>query len=215
MEHDFWHRRWQKNEIGFHENNGNELLKQYFDEWNLPSDARIFVPLCGKTRDIAWFLMKGFSVVAIELNEDAVKALFSELGVEPKIEAHGQLKAYSFENLQVYVGDFFQLTAEDIANIDATFDRAALVALPESMRIQYSQHLREITNTKQQFLVTFDYDQSLFAGPPFSVPQDIVNRIYSAHYDINQLHRGKIEGGFRGEGEIYEGVYLLTSSLRK
>ena len=26
MEPDFWHRRWKKNEIGFHENEGNTLL---------------------------------------------------------------------------------------------------------------------------------------------------------------------------------------------
>ncbi|WP_412972139.1 thiopurine S-methyltransferase [Glaciecola sp. MF2-115] len=215
MEPDFWHRRWQKNEIGFHETEGNGLLKQYFDKWGLPNAAHIFVPLCGKTKDIEWFLMKGFSVVAIELNEDAVKALFAELGVEPKIESHGQLKKYSVENLLVYVGDFFHLKANDIANIDGTFDRAALVALPEPMRIRYSQHLREITHTKQQFLVTFDYDQSLFAGPPFSVTNEIVNEVYSNYYNINQLHRGKMEGGFRGEGEIYEGVYLLSQKAKK
>ena len=89
MEPDFWHRRWKKNEIGFHENEGNTLLKAYFEQWQLPENGRVFVPLCGKTKDIGWLLAKGFSVVAIELNESAVKALFADLGVEPNIEAHG------------------------------------------------------------------------------------------------------------------------------
>jgi thiopurine S-methyltransferase len=210
MEPDFWHRRWRKNEIGFHESEGNELLKQYFEQWNLPENAQIFLPLCGKTKDIDWFLMKGISVVAIELNEDAVKALFAELGVEPKVESHGDLLKYSVENLLVYVGDFFALKADDIADIDGVFDRAALVALPEIMRGKYSEHLRQVTNNKPQFLVTFDYDQSLFAGPPFSVENEIVQKTYAAYFDISLIHRDKIEGGFRGQDEVYESVYLLA-----
>lgn len=29
MEHSFWHSKWQKNEIGFHEPEGNALLVKY------------------------------------------------------------------------------------------------------------------------------------------------------------------------------------------
>ncbi|MFB0911815.1 MAG: thiopurine S-methyltransferase, partial [Glaciecola sp.] len=42
MELDFWHRRWQKNEIGFHESEGNMLLKEYVAHWQLAYNARVF-----------------------------------------------------------------------------------------------------------------------------------------------------------------------------
>jgi len=211
MELDFWHRRWRKNEIGFHESEGNTLLKEYFEHWQLAENARVFVPLCGKTKDIGWFLSKGYAVVAIELNESAVKALFEELSVEPKIEAHGKLLKYSVENLVVYVGDFFALTSTDVGDIDGVFDRGALVALPESIRNKYSEHLRMLSNTNKQFVITYDYDQALFAGPPFSVTSETVHQAYQTHYHITQLYRGKIEGGFRAQDEVYEGVYLLLN----
>lgn len=213
MEADFWHRRWHKNEIGFHESEGNYLLKRYFKDWQLPDNARVFVPLCGKTKDIGWLLLQGVSVVAIELNENAVKALFADLGVEPNIELHGTLRKYSVDNLLVYVGDFFALTAEDIAHIDGVFDRGALVALPEALRNKYSEHLCQIARTSKQFVVTYDYEQSLFAGPPFSVTNDILTAVYAASYDITRLYRGRIEGGFRGQDEVYESVYLLEPSI--
>ena len=209
MDPDFWHRRWQKNEIGFHESEGNGLLKDYFEQWALPSNARIFVPLCGKTKDIAWFLSKGVSVVAVELNETAVIALFNELEVTPKVDSQGSLISYSFENLLVYVGDYFALTASDLGHIDGVFDRAALVALPESLRTRYAEHLLAITHNIRQFLVSYDYDQSLFSGPPFSVTLDTVHRVYASYYAITQLYRGKLAGGFRGEDEVFEGLYLL------
>jgi thiopurine S-methyltransferase len=212
MELDFWHRRWQKNEIGFHEREGNLLLKEYFEHWQLPNKARVFVPLCGKTKDIGWFLLKGHAVVAIELNESAVQSLFAELGVDPIIESHGPLLRYSADNLIVYVGDFFSLTASDVGDIDGVFDRGALVALPESLRHKYSEHLRIISNTNKQFLLTYDYDQALFAGPPFSVTSRTIHQIYQHHYSITQLYRGKIAGGFRSQDEVYEGVYVLFNT---
>ena len=71
MEHSFWHSKWQKNEIGFHEPEGNALLVKHAhvllsggEQSSHP--IRIFVPLCGKTRDIAWLLSQGVEVVGAE-----------------------------------------------------------------------------------------------------------------------------------------------------
>nr|WP_136251796.1 thiopurine S-methyltransferase [Ningiella ruwaisensis] len=215
MDPEFWHRRWAKNEIGFHESEGSKLLKQHFSNWHLPENAKVFVPLCGKTRDIGWFLSHGIEVVAIELNRDAVDALFKELGVTPEIEYvskdKSELIRYRVRDLTVYVGDFFALSEQDIGPVDGVYDRAALVALPEALRRKYSQHLSDITNKASQFLVCYDYDQSLLNGPPFSVFEEEVNMLYSGDFSITQLYRARVEGGFRGESEVFEAVYLLTS----
>ena len=56
MKHDFWHNKWDKNEIGFHLPDANPLLVKHFHVLNLKQGARIFLPLCGKTLDIAWLL---------------------------------------------------------------------------------------------------------------------------------------------------------------
>lgn len=211
MNPDFWHRRWQKNEIGFHESEGSHLLKAYFDKWELPQKARVFVPLCGKTRDIAWLLNSGVAVVAIELNESAVIALFEDLGVKPNKVIEGNFIIYLAPDLHVFVGDFFVLTHRDISPIDGIYDRAALVALPQELRDQYTAHLINITNTTQQFLIAYDYDQSLFSGPPFSVTKAEVTRQYKHHYMIIQLYRNTIQDRFRGHDDVYEAAYLLKA----
>lgn len=210
MDPSFWHRRWNKNEIGFHESEGNHLLKRYFDRWELANNARIFVPLCGKTRDIAWFLSKGIEVVAIELNESAVLALFDELGVKPEVRKKDQLSHYSVPSLDVYVGDFFSLNASIIGEVDGLYDRGALVALPLELRLRYAQHLQEITQKCRQLLIAYEYEQSLFDGPPFSVSAQEVSKHYADSFNIEQLHHNKVEGGFRGQSEVYEAVYRMT-----
>ena len=79
MQADFWHDRWQRQQIGFHEPAANPLLLQHFDTLALPSAARILLPLCGKTLDIDWLLARGHEVVGAELSAIAVAALFERL----------------------------------------------------------------------------------------------------------------------------------------
>ncbi|HKO31200.1 MAG TPA: thiopurine S-methyltransferase, partial [Nitrospiraceae bacterium] len=62
MDPSFWHQRWEKNEIAFHESKANPVLVKHFNELSLAKSSRIFVPLCGKTLDISWLLSNGSRV---------------------------------------------------------------------------------------------------------------------------------------------------------
>ena len=62
MDPDFWHNRWANNQIGFHEGKPNALLAKHFERLGLAPGAHVFLPLCGKTRDIAWLLDLGFKI---------------------------------------------------------------------------------------------------------------------------------------------------------
>lgn len=212
MEVDFWHQRWQKNEIAFHMKHANPMLIKYFSRLALVPASRVFVPLCGKTLDIGWLLSQGHRVVAAELNEDAVQQLFKELEVEPQVTVVAGFKCYSTEGLDVFVGNIFELTADLLGTIDAVYDRAALVALPEVMRFEYSANLRQITQTVPQLLLTFEYDQSLLSGPPFSLSKDEVTQHYQAHYELTELESFAMPGGgLKGKCPAHETVWLLHS----
>ena len=86
MEPNFWHERWQQNQLGFHESEANSLLVAHFDALSLAPNSRVFVPLCGKTRDIAWLLSKGHRVVGIELSQLAIEQLFTDLGSSQRLK---------------------------------------------------------------------------------------------------------------------------------
>ena len=180
MEHNFWLDRWQTNQIGFHLPVAHPLLVKHIPALKLPKAARVFVPLCGKTLDIAWLLSQGYCVVGAELVEIAIVQLFNELGVSPNITTIGELKRYSAHNIDIFVGDIFDLTADILGAVDATYDRAALVALPSEMRARYTAHLKTITQHAPELLITFEYDQALVPGPPFSVNAAEVKSHYPA-----------------------------------
>jgi len=211
MDEDFWQNRWATNKIVFHEKDGNKLLARHFDVIEMPEGARYFLPLCGKTGDIARLLSKGYRVVGIELAETAIQQLFQELDVTPEISEIGPLKLYSAQNLNIFVGNFFDLTAETLGTVDAVYDRAALVALPVDMRPRYSAHLATITQHAKQMLITFEYVQNDMDGPPFNLDENEVRTHYADAYEIELIRRIDIPGGLKGQVKANETVWLLTS----
>jgi len=53
MDSQFWHDKWNSNQIAFHQAEANPLLVEYVDVLKLNQGDTVFVPLCGKTLDIA------------------------------------------------------------------------------------------------------------------------------------------------------------------
>ena len=209
MEASFWHAKWEKSEIGFHQDDFNPLLLEHFGALSLPAGSRVFVPLCGKTRDILWLLESGYRVVGVELSRVAVDQLFADMELQPAISRTGQLTRFAVEDLDIYCGDIFDLTGSELGRIDAVYDRAALVALPATMRQRYADHLAAVTGSARQLLVAYEYDQSLQDGPPFAVSADEIRRLYGTHYEPTLLASTEVAGGLRGKCPATEHVWLL------
>ena len=66
-----WLDRWREGNIGWHQNEGNKGLQQYWPK--LPNSSRVLVPLCGKTVDMAWLNRKGMDVTGVEISATAAK----------------------------------------------------------------------------------------------------------------------------------------------
>ena len=210
MQHDFWHDKWQTNNIGFHQDQPHPLLTQHLQSLSLSSSARIFVPLCGKSLDLAWLIKQGYHVVGIDLSPIAIQALIIDLGLSFKETQSGELTHYQHPQIELFVGDFFQLTAQQLGDVDAVYDRAALIALPPQMRSQYTQHLLEITKQAPQLLISLEYDQNLLQGPPFSVPEHELTEHYATHYQIKLLET--MTENLKGKVIAHENVWSLSKT---
>lgn len=211
MDTKYWHQRWETRNIGFHLNEANPLLVQYFKELNLLKDSRVFLPLCGKTRDISWLLAQGYQVVGAELNEVAITELFEELGVKPSIEKTESFKVYRTPGLVIWLGDIFNLNKDMLGSVEAIYDRAAFVALPPEMRQRYTRHLVDLTEGVPQLLICYKYDQNLMSGPPFSISAEEIREHYEQSYELTPLATVEVAGGLKGLYPAKEHVWLLKS----
>lgn len=215
MQADFWHKRWERNQIGFHQQQANPFLVQFWPALALDAGARVLVPLCGKSLDLVWLAGQGLRVLGVELSQRAVEDFFAEQQIEPERFEHGAFSCYRSEGIELWCGDFFQLSAEDVADCVGLYDRAALIALPPEMRQRYAAHLNTILPTGcGAVLITMDYDQSQLDGPPFAVSDDEVRTLFLPRWQIQAQAEQDILGESwkfvqAGVSRLLERVYVL------
>ena len=116
MEIEFWKQRWSNNQIGFHQETVNPYLSWFYGEKGPSVETRnklkVFVPLCGKSRDMLWLAQNGYQVFGAECSETAVNAFFEEnsLNYKSASNEHGALyQSPAVENrwsaIEIFQGD--------------------------------------------------------------------------------------------------------------
>lgn len=228
MEIDFWLERWDKNETGFHQQTINPYLSYFYGKKGPTVEQReklkVFVPLCGKSKDMLWLSQNNYRVFGVECSEKAVKDFFEENALNYKFARKDQHALYMTSDMdsdrlapiEVFQGDFFALQKENFDDVTDIFDRAALVAMPQDMRERYAKKMAELQKPGiRTLLVTLSYDQSDMDGPPFSVSDENVIDLYANDFSVEKLCYKEIihdEPGFRNRGltSLTETVYKLV-----
>jgi len=220
MDIEFWLERWNRDETGFHQQHINPYLGYYYGEVGPPlerrSELKVFVPLCGKSQDLSWLTDNGYESVGVECSELAVEHFFSEQQMEFSKSRMDRHVSYKSENLQILLGDFFALLAEDIGGITDIYDRASLIALPKELRRQYVNKITQLqVPGTRTLLITLTYPKTEMDGPPFSVSEEEVSALYGDNYNIEKLATKNIiedEPKFKNRGltSLTETAYKLT-----
>ena len=227
MEHSFWFEKWENNEIGFHQSDFNRLLIKYWSSLALEKGSTVFVPFCGKSKDMLWLNKQGHKILGSELSKTAVKSFFQENNLsaendlENNLSAENDLnKSLSAENdldknfsisknkdFQIMVGDYFLLTPNHTRQVKAVYDRASLIALPPQLRKQYVNHMKKLLGKDCIILlITLEYKHGLVKPPPFSVQEKEVYELYSSWSKIIKL---ETLSAIIKEKEGFETVYRL------
>lgn len=212
MHAEFWHQRWQTQQIGFHEGVTHPLLARHGDRLGTPREAQVLVPLCGKSEDMNYLRARGYRVVGAELSPLAIEAFLSEHELPYTTQAVGRFIRYDATAITLWCGDFFDLTPALLGPVDAVYDRAALIALPAELRTSYAARLKVLAPHATQFLIALEYDAARMEGPPFSVTKAEIQRLYQPHYDLEPVEiRDVHEPRFaqRGLLALHETAYFL------
>ncbi|PCH60925.1 MAG: thiopurine S-methyltransferase [Gammaproteobacteria bacterium] len=220
MDVEFWKKRWANNQVGFHLDELNPNLLKHYSVLGVPENGCVLVPLCGKSQDMLWLAGQGIKVIGVEISDKAVADFFAENQLVPSIARFDHMERWSCENITIYRANFFDLIPEMCEQVDAVYDRAALVALPKAMRSDYCRHLIHLVpEPLRMLLVSFDYDQDRMEGPPFSVPSYEVRYHFSEVIPITPLSSENIISENphfkeRGLDAIEEQVYFLGYPTR-
>ena len=215
MDPDFWLQRWRERQIGFHQDAPTPLLLKHWPALGVAPGSRVFVPLCGKSLDLAWFAAQGYRVLGVELSPIAIGEFFAEHGLAPETHETPLGLRHVAGPIEILQGDAFALDAATLAGCDALFDRAALIALPPPLRERYVHELHaRLPAGCRGLLITLDYPQHEKDGPPFSVAPDEVRTLYGRDWEVTLLEHRDIlaqQPRFREEGvsALHTGAWRL------
>jgi len=218
-DNELWQQSWRDRKTAFHQKTVNPHLVRFWSSLNLAPSDRIFVPLCGKSLDLLWLAEQGHTVIGVELSPLAARAFFRENRIQPSRRRVGEFTLWAHGRISIFCGDFFLLSAADLGDIAAVFDRASLTALPDEIRGAYLEHLRKIVPAacKMLLLTTEEPDDGETDGQPFAVADEITG-LYARAFDIELSH---VESFFEPDPDpaikdavrVEQKVYLLTPKV--
>lgn len=215
MDPAFWHARWQERRIGFHQDRPTPLMLRYWPALGLARGTRVFVPLCGKSLDMGWLASQGLEVLGVELSETAVREFFDEHGLVPTVEETPHGLHFRAGAVEIVCGDAFALDPRLLAGCGAVLDRAALIALPGSMRRRYVDALHaRLPRGCRGLVVTLEYPPHEKDGPPFPVDAAEIDALFARDWDARLLERRDIldlQPAFVDEGvtSLHAAVYRI------
>lgn len=194
MELSYWLSRWNKGKSGFHMEKGYPGLSIYWPSLPIPSKPVVLIPLAGKSVDIQWISERAQKVICCEISTIAIEQFFDQHEMEFSKTRFASFEIYHSQNIEFWCGDFMKLPQNKIGEVDLIYDKASIVALPERMRIHYSNKIISLSSDKTKLLMhLLSYDQSEMTGPPFSVDPEEVKRLFSDNFDIHLLHKNSLD----------------------
>jgi thiopurine S-methyltransferase len=223
--------QWNENRIGWHEKGVHESLLKYgskvipnFDkEETCANPIRVFFPLCGKSVDMA-FLSKREGVAEV-VGVDGVRKALEEFGTEnpdlkikPVSSQNGKHERLEGTKITLLKGDFFDLDEETTnGRFEAIIDRASLVAIQPTLREDYVEVMSKLIQPGGKILlVVIERKSGTEAdkdGPPFSVPEAEVRRLYEGQDWVKSVtliddNGGKVEN----QSTSFVSLYFLIQA---
>jgi thiopurine S-methyltransferase len=222
MEAGYWLQRWREGRTGWHHTDVMPLLRQHWDTLGVAHGTRVLVPLCGKSLDMLWLAQQGLHVLGVEIAPLAIETFLAEnpLHADKTDAADGThyriIDGPADGAIEIINGDVFGVAPGQIEGCGAFYDRAASIAFPAPMRDRLAREVyAKLPAGARGLLITLDYPAGEKEGPPFSVDEAEVHRLFDPHWDIRQLERRDIlasQPSFSENGvtALHTAVYALT-----
>lgn len=221
MENEYWLKRWREGRTDWHHDAVMPLLEKHWPALGIAHGIRVLVPLCGKSLDMLWLAQQGLHVLGVDVSPIAIESFLAENHLHARTRNAADGTRYEITSMlgggsiEIVNGDLFEVNPEAIQDRAAFYDRAATIALPPPMRERLAREVyAQLLPGSRGLLITLDYPAGEMEGPPFSVDETEIYRLFDAQWEIERLERRDIlasQPSFleRGVTALHTTVYAL------
>jgi len=182
----YWQARWATGQSQWNSEKPHQYLLKYLDVLTAGSSScKFFLPLCGKAGDLMYLYKEGHTVTGVEGVPFVVEQFFRENKLDYEKISMPEIKGWKFKTkdgrLCIYACDFFSLTPAMVGEVDAVYDRGALEAINVCDRQGYVKLMQQIVGNEFRYVLNaYEYDDSVFQGPPRNLPRDEVFNLFES-----------------------------------
>lgn len=227
---EYWVKRWDDNNTLWHQHDGNKLLWRSLHNLlpskfpsRKPAELTVFVPLCGKAKDMYLLYEMGFTVVGVEYSPKGVDEFFAENQLKEGKKNNGSMRSTEDGRLMIGVGDLFSFSGDQshynplpYEKFDIIWDRGSFEATNSCDRERYASLLLSLLDKDGVYLMnTKVYDLNEYGGPPLAANTDDLRQFYGEKLDVVLLEKEDIIDSLetwrkRGLTKLDEVVHLMT-----
>jgi thiopurine S-methyltransferase len=150
--------------------------------------TRVFVPLCGKTVDLAYLTTLADEVVGVEGIRLALEQFAEEqpqLNISLETTIKDGFEKFQGDKIALLKGDYFELDATKTdGKFDFIYDRASMVAIEPKLREAYVNVLGSLLAPGGTILLMVverqGTEEGMKKGPPYSIPESTVRELYES-----------------------------------
>ncbi|XP_052774863.1 probable thiopurine S-methyltransferase [Mya arenaria] len=177
-----WVESWALGNTGFHFDKHDPYLDEHEEEIFGDEPKNVFVPLCGKSKDMIWMHGRGHTVVGVEIAEQPIRELFQEHDIPHQVlEVAGVGKLYKSndERLLLYAADIFDISESLVGKFNVIWDMKSIVAINVADRIKYRDLLLSVLYRDGVYYVgALEFDSSVWAGPPHTMDRKAIEDLF-------------------------------------
>lgn len=189
-----WLSRWREGRLGFHREHPHPALVDHWPTLRVPAGTKVLVPLCGKSVDMRWLARQGHPVLGVELSLEAIDQFAREGGGDALRYRQDGFEIYRQGSIELWGGDFFHFHIQQASDVEAFYDRAALIALPEATRQRYAFHLAQLLPPGAKgILISLRRAPGDDRGPPYDVAANEIETLFSPNFKVTHLADGEPE----------------------
>ncbi len=193
-----WVDQWERQVIPWHRDKPDSQLQAHINLLTKGTcHSVVFVPFCGKSVDILWLSVQGYTVVGVELSPLAVKQFFEENNLAYCVANKGKFTVYQAldRNIKIFIGSLFDLSLEETGLFDAIWDCRALGAVNISQRKEYIKILLTVLKPTGNILVShLEYDTLEHNGPPFSLSTATLHKLFGREWSVECVEYVDLSG---------------------
>lgn len=244
-----WNQRWHSNNIAWHKTSPHPFLLKYghllIPNFQIDSGichesvtkVRVFVPLCGKSVDMAFLAQHPGNGVEEVVGVDGIRKALEEFAIEHPDLMIEKVHTFNDEN-EHFVGSSISLLKRDLFDVnheitggkfDVVLDRGSIVAIQPELREAYVNLIGNLLKPGGKILlITVDRrsgtDEGRKAGPPFSLDSEEIHRLFGSltwtdsiskldEYDEFIDEESKSKWTSQGVQSMYELVHIIQKKV--